>query len=41
MIDAHVPTDDDYADLDLLNPALNASLLAGSIAVSARVLGPS
>jgi hypothetical protein len=41
MIDAHVSTDDDYAVLDLVNPALDASLLAEGIAISVRVLGPS
>jgi hypothetical protein len=38
MIDAHVSTDDDYAILDLVNPALDASLLAEGIAISVRVL---
>ena len=41
MIDAHVSTDDDYAVLDLVNPVLDASLLAEGIAISVRVLGPS
>jgi predicted urease superfamily metal-dependent hydrolase len=41
MIDAHVSTDDAYAVLDLVNPVLDASLLAEGIAVSVRVLGPS
>ncbi len=41
MIDAHVATDDDFAVLDLVNPALDAWLLAEGIAISVRVLGPS
>jgi hypothetical protein len=39
MIDAHVSTDDDYAVLDLVNPALDASLLAEGIAISVRGAG--
>jgi hypothetical protein len=41
MIDAHVSTDDDDAVLDLVNPALDASLLAEGSAISVRVLGSS
>jgi hypothetical protein len=41
MIDAHVSTDDDDAVLDLVNPVLDASLLAEGIAISVRVMGPS
>ena len=41
IIDAHVPTDDDFAVLDLVNPELDELLLAEDIAISVRVLGPS
>lgn len=41
MIDAYVSTDDDDVVLDLVHPALDASLLAEGIAISVRVLGPS
>ena len=41
IIDAHVSTDDDFAVLDLVNPALDAWLLAEGLAISVRVLGPS
>jgi hypothetical protein len=40
VIDAHVPTDDDFAVLDLVNPELDELLLAEDIAISVRVLGP-
>ena len=40
VIDAHVATDDDFAVLDLVNPALDELLLAEDIAISVRVLGP-
>jgi len=40
IIDAHVPTDDDFAVLDLINPALDELLLSENIAISVRVLGP-
>jgi hypothetical protein len=41
IIDAHVATDDDFAVLDLVNPALDALLLDEGIAISVRVLGSS
>jgi hypothetical protein len=41
IIDAHVATDDAFAVLDLVNPALEELLLDEGIAVSVRVLGPS
>jgi hypothetical protein len=41
IIDAHVSTDDDFAVLDLVNPAWDAWLLADGIAISVRGLGPS
>jgi hypothetical protein len=41
IIDAHVATDDDFAVLDLVNPALDEWLLAEGIAISVRVLGSS
>jgi hypothetical protein len=40
IIDVHVPTDDDFAVLDLVNPELDELLLAEDIAISVRVLGP-
>jgi hypothetical protein len=40
IIDAHVATDDDFAVLDLVNPALDDLLLAEGIAICVRVLGP-
>ena len=40
VIDAHVLTDDDFAVLDLVNPELDALLLAEDVAISVRVLGP-
>jgi hypothetical protein len=40
IIDAHVATDDDFAVLDLVNPALDEWLLAEGIAISVWVLGP-
>jgi hypothetical protein len=40
IIDAHVATDDDFAVLDLVNPALDELLLTEGIAISVRVLGP-
>ena len=41
MIDAHVSTDDDFAVLDLVNPAWDAWLLDEGITISIRVLRPS
>jgi hypothetical protein len=41
IIDAYVATDDDFAVLDLVNPALDDLLLDEGIAISVRVLGPS
>jgi hypothetical protein len=38
MIDVHVSTDDDFAVLDLVNPAGDAWLLDEGIAISIRVL---
>lgn len=40
VIDAHVPTDDDFAVLDLVNPTLDDLLLRDEIAISVRALGP-
>lgn len=40
IIDVHVPTDDDFEVLDLVNPELDELLLAEDIAISVRVLGP-
>lgn len=40
IIDAHVPTDDDFAVLDLVNPTLDELLLREEIAISVRALGP-
>ena len=40
IIDAQVPTDDDFAVLDLVNPELDELFLAEDIAISIRVLGP-
>jgi hypothetical protein len=41
IIDAHVPTDDDFEILDLVNPELDELLLAEDIAIYVRALGPS
>ena len=41
IIDAHVPTDDDFEVLDLVNPELDELLLAEDIAIYVRALGPS
>ena len=38
IIDVHVSTDDDFAVLDLVNPALDELLIAEGIAISVRVL---
>ena len=40
IIDAHVPTDDDFAVLDLVNPTLDELLLSEDIAIYVRALGP-
>jgi len=40
IIDAHVPTDDDFAVLDLVNPTLDELLLREEIAISVRAIGP-
>ncbi|MGH7964344.1 MAG: hypothetical protein ACRERD_21420 [Candidatus Binatia bacterium] len=40
IIDAHVPTDDDFEVLDLVNPDLDDLLIAENIAISVRALGP-
>jgi hypothetical protein len=40
IIDVQVPTDDDFAVLDLVNPELDELLLTEDIAISVRVLGP-
>ena len=40
IIDAHVPTDDDFAVLDLVNPTLDDWLLSEDIAIYVRALGP-
>ncbi len=40
IIDAHVPTDDDFEVLDLVNPALDDLLIAEDIAIYVRALGP-
>lgn len=40
IIDAHVPTDDDFEVLDLMNPELDELLLAEDIAIYVRALGP-
>ena len=39
IIDAHVPTDDDFEVLDLVNPELDELLLAEDIAIYVRALG--
>jgi hypothetical protein len=40
IIDAHVPTDDDFEILDMVNPELDALLLTEDIAIYVRALGP-
>lgn len=40
IIDAYVPTDDDFAVLDLVNPELDDLLVEENIAIYVRVLGP-
>lgn len=41
IIDAYVPTDDDFEVLDLVNPELDELLLTEDIAIYVRALGPS
>ena len=40
IIDAHVPTEDDFEILDLVNPELDELLLTEDIAIYVRALGP-
>jgi len=40
IIDAHVPTNDDFEVFDLVNPELDDLLIAENIAISIRALGP-
>ena len=40
IIDAHVPTDDDFEILDLVNPELDDLLIEEDIAIYVRALGP-
>ena len=40
IIDAYVPTDDDFAVLDLVNPELDELLIAEDIAIYVRAIGP-
>ena len=40
IIDAHVPTNDDFAVLDLVNPALDELLITEDIAIYVRAVGP-
>jgi hypothetical protein len=40
IIDAHVPTDDDFEVLDLVNPELDDLLIDEDIAIYVRALGP-
>jgi len=40
IIDAYVPTDDDFAVLDLINPALDDLLIEEDIAIYVRAIGP-
>jgi hypothetical protein len=39
VIDAHVPTDDDFEILDLVNPELDDLLVEEDIAIYVRALG--
>lgn len=39
IIDAHVPTDDDFEVLDLVNPELDDLLIEEEIAIYVRALG--
>lgn len=39
IIDAHVPTDDDFEILDLVNPELDDLLIEEDIAIYVRALG--
>jgi hypothetical protein len=40
IIDAYVPTGDDFEVLDLVNPALDDLLIEEDIAIYVRALGP-
>jgi hypothetical protein len=40
IIDAHVPTDDDFEVLDLVNPELDDLLIEEDIAIYVRAIGP-
>lgn len=40
IIDAYVPTDDDFEVLDLVNPELDDLLIEESIAIYVRAIGP-
>ncbi len=40
IIDAQVPTDDDFEVLDLVNPELDDLLIEEGIAIYVRALGP-
>lgn len=40
IIDAYVPTDDDFAVLDLVNPELDELLIEENIAIYVRAIGP-
>ena len=40
IIDAHVPTNDDFEVLDLVNPALDELLITEDIAIYVRAVGP-
>ena len=40
IIDAYVPTDDDFAVLDLVNPELDDLLIEKNIAIYVRAIGP-
>jgi hypothetical protein len=40
IIDAYVPTDDDFEVLDLVNPELDDLLIEENIAIYVRAIGP-
>ena len=40
IIDSYVPTDDDFAVLDLVNPELDELLIEEDIAIYVRAIGP-
>ena len=40
IIDAHVPTEDDFEVLDLVNPELDDLLIDEEIAIHVRAVGP-